>query len=60
MSDLADVPGSAGNGMNRSPDVHASLLRNVNGATSPTAARSSSQSSPPTDQAKKKRKVNHG
>ena len=60
MSDLADVPGIAGNGMTSSPEIRKSFLQDANGATSPTAPRSSSQASLSADQPKKKRKVNHG
>ncbi|ETI26411.1 hypothetical protein G647_03188 [Cladophialophora carrionii CBS 160.54] len=60
MSDLADAPGGAGDGTNKSLDGRSSLSRDANGATSPLLPRHSSQASPPTDQPKKKRKVNHG
>ncbi|KIW92268.1 uncharacterized protein Z519_07252 [Cladophialophora bantiana CBS 173.52] len=61
MSDLADEPDHAGNGMNTSFDSRTALPNSsLNEATSPTAPRKSSQTSPSTDQPKKKRKVNHG
>ncbi|OQU93984.1 Fungal Zn2-Cys6 binuclear cluster domain-containing protein isoform 3 [Cladophialophora immunda] len=60
MSDLTDEPDRAGNGMNKSFDGRSSLPNNsLNDATSPTAPRKSNQTSPSTDQPKKKRKVNH-
>ncbi|OAL23565.1 hypothetical protein AYO20_10961 [Fonsecaea nubica] len=61
MSDLADEPDRAGSDMNNSFDNRGSLPNNrVHEATSPTAPRKSNQTSPSTDQPKKKRKVNHG
>lgn len=60
MSDLADAPGSAGDDTNTFSETRTPLTSDANEATSPTAPRNSSQASPPTDQPKKKRKVNHG
>jgi hypothetical protein len=60
MSDLADLPISAGNGTNNSSEIQTTALNDANGATSPTTVRSSIQASPPAEQPKKKRKVNHG
>ncbi|KAL6250180.1 Transcription factor [Rhinocladiella similis] len=55
MSDLRDGPEYAGNGMNRSTDTQTSLST---GSASPATQRKSTQASP-SDQPKKKRKVNH-
>lgn len=56
MSDLPDGPEHAGNGTNRDTGNRTSVSSE---AISPTAPRKPGQASP-TEQPKKKRKVNHG